>query len=161
MNAEICYTPIGLIRSPYQKPAGMPIQAVAAKGIAGSIELEPAYQAGLQDIDGFSHLILVYHLHLIRGADLTVMPFLDDQPHGIFATRSPKRPNAIGLSVVRLVRVEGCVLHIEDVDVVDGTPLLDIKPYVPTFDVRETTTIGWFQQKVDQVSQVRADRRFG
>jgi tRNA-Thr(GGU) m(6)t(6)A37 methyltransferase TsaA len=161
MDEKICYTPIGLIRSPYHEPAGVPIQAVAAKGIAGSIELDPAYQAGLQDIEGFSHLILVYHLHLIRGSDLTVMPFLDDQPHGIFATRSPKRPNAIGLSIVRLVRVEGCVLHIEDVDVVDRTPLLDIKPYVPAFDVRETTDIGWFQQKVDQVSQVRADGRFG
>lgn len=138
----------------------MPIQAVAAEGVAGHIELDPAYEAGLQDIDGFSHLILIYHLHLIQGFHLTVTPFLDDQPHGILATRSPKRPNPIGLSIVRLSRVEGCILHIEDVDVVDGTPLLDLKPYVPTFDVRTTHQIGWFEKKAAQVHQTRADDRF-
>jgi tRNA-Thr(GGU) m(6)t(6)A37 methyltransferase TsaA len=156
----IYYTPIGIIRSPFKEPAGMPIQAVAAKGVAGVIELDPSYQAGLQDIDGFSHLTLLYHLHLIQSSSLTVTPFLDDQPHGVFATRSPKRPNPIGLSTVRLVRVEGWRLHIEDVDVVDGTPLLDIKPYVPAFDAREAVSIGWFEKNVDQVYHVKADQRF-
>lgn len=109
----------------------MPIQAVAAQGVAGQIELDPTYQAGLHDIGGFSHLILLYYLHLVQASSLLVTPFMDNQPHGIFATRSPKRPNPIGLSVVRLVRVEANILHIEDVDVVDGTPLLDLKPYCP------------------------------
>src|SRR5262245_13587968 len=99
---DICFTPIGVIRSPYPEPLGMPIQTIAAKGVAGQIELDPAYQAGLQDIEGFSHLILLYHLHLIQESSLRVIPFLDDQPHGVFATRSPKRPNPIGLSIVRL-----------------------------------------------------------
>jgi tRNA-Thr(GGU) m(6)t(6)A37 methyltransferase TsaA len=135
----------------------MPIQAVAAKGVTGQIELDPAYQLGLQDIEGFSHLILLYHLHLVQQPSLVVTPFLDVQPHGIFATRSPKRPNPIGLSIVRLVRVDGVTLHIEEIDVVDGTPLLDLKPYVPTFDVREAAKIGWFEKNIDQVYHVRAD----
>jgi tRNA-Thr(GGU) m(6)t(6)A37 methyltransferase TsaA len=138
----------------------MPIQSAAAKGVAGWIELEPAFQAGLQDINGFSHLLLVYHLHLAEAASLTVTPFLDDQPHGIFATRSPKRPNPIGLSIVRLIRAEGWTLHIEEVDVVDGTPLLDIKPYVPAFDVRETEQIGWFANYIHRLPHARADDRF-
>jgi tRNA-Thr(GGU) m(6)t(6)A37 methyltransferase TsaA len=158
---SICFTPIGKIHSPFTQTAGMPIQSVAAKGIAGTVELFPAYQAGLQDIAGFSHLILLYHLHLIQEASLLVTPFLDNETHGIFATRSPKRPNPIGLSIVQLVRVEGNILHIEDVDVVDGTPLLDIKPYVPAFDIRETTQIGWFAKNIHTVGQVTADDRFG
>jgi tRNA-Thr(GGU) m(6)t(6)A37 methyltransferase TsaA len=157
----ISYTPIGVIRSPFQTPAGMPVQSVAAKGVAGMIELAPTYQDGLQDLEGFSHLLLLYHFHLARRSpSLVVTPFLDDQPHGIFATRSPQRPNPIGLSLVRLIRVVGTQVYIEDVDVVDGTPLLDIKPYVPAFDVREATGIGWFAQRLDQVHHVRADQRF-
>ena len=104
MNA-IPYTPIGVIRSPFTAPAGMPIQSVAAKGVAGVIELDPTYQDGLQDLEGFSHLFLLYHFHLARRSpSLVVTPFLDDQPHGVFATRYPQRPNPLGLSVVRLVR---------------------------------------------------------
>ena len=138
----------------------MPIQAVAARGIAGRVELAPEYGGGLRDVAGFSHLILVYHLHLSRGFSPVVTPFLDDKPRGVFATRSPRRPNPIGLSTVRLVRVEGHTLHVEDVDVVDGTPLLDIKPYVPQFDDLEGARIGWFEDKVDRVHSVRADHRF-
>jgi tRNA-Thr(GGU) m(6)t(6)A37 methyltransferase TsaA len=138
----------------------MPIQAVGATGIAGSVELDPAYVPGLQDLDGFSHLILIYHLHRVTSGPLTVVPFLDDQPRGVFATRSPRRPNSMGLSIVRLIAVNGARLDIEDVDVVDGTPLLDIKPYVPAFDVREAPRIGWFEGKVAQVGQTRADDRF-
>src|SRR5262245_45506519 len=156
----ICFQPIGLIHSPYTETAGMPIQSVAARGVKGSIELYPEYVLGLKDLDGFSHLWLLYHLHRVEGASLTVTPFLDDRPHGVFATRSPRRPNPIGLSVVRLVRVEGAALHVEDVDVVDGTPLLDIKPYVPAFDVRAADAIGWFTDNVDRVFTTRADDRF-
>ena len=129
--APVTYQPIGVIHSPFSELVGMPVQSAGAAGVAGRIELLPDYAAGLRDIGGFSHLILLYHLHLTSGAALEVTPFLDDEPHGIFATRSPKRPNALGLSVVRLTGVGADWLDIADVDVVDGTPLLDIKPYVP------------------------------
>jgi tRNA-Thr(GGU) m(6)t(6)A37 methyltransferase TsaA len=112
-------------------------------------------------VEGFSHLILVYHFHLAQSPSLTIKPLLDHEPRGIFATRSPRRPNPIGLSIVRLVRVEGGTLHIEDVDVADGTPLLDIKPYVPTFDVREEASIGWLAGNVQRVYGTRSDDRPG
>ena len=156
----INYSPIGLIHSSFTDPVGMPIQSVAAQGAAGWVELYPQYEAGLQDIAEFEYLFLLYHLHLIEGASLTVTPFLDNQAHGIFATRAPKRPNPLGISIVRLVQVDGLKLHIEDVDVMDGTPLLDIKPYVPEFDVRETRRIGWYRDNIGQVQNVRADERF-
>jgi tRNA-Thr(GGU) m(6)t(6)A37 methyltransferase TsaA len=157
----VTFRPIGIIRSPFTDTAGMPIQAVAAAGVGGRIELDPAFVEGLADLDGFSHLTLLYHLHRVTAARLTVTPFLDTAPHGIFATRSPARPNAIGLSTVRLVRVTGATLEIEDVDVVDGTPLLDIKPYVPALDDRAGARIGWFAARLGDVDTARADRRFG
>ena len=155
----ITYTPIGVVRSPFATLAGMPIQTVAAAGIAATIELEPSYAAGLADIDQFSHLLVISHLHLMQGYALTVTPFMDTQPHGVFATRSPRRPNPIGLSIVRLVRIEGATLHIEEVDLVDGTPVLDIKPYVPQLDDRAAERIGWFAENVHKVYEVRADDR--
>ncbi len=157
----VAFVPIGVIRTPFRAIEGMPIQAVAAAGTRGTIELDPAFAEGLADLDGFSHLILLYHLHEIRAARLTVTPFLDDRTHGIFATRSPARPNAIGLSTVRLVAVRGATLEIEDVDMLDGSPLLDIKPYVPAFDDRADARIGWFAGRVERVDIVRSDERFG
>jgi tRNA-Thr(GGU) m(6)t(6)A37 methyltransferase TsaA len=156
----ITYTPIGTIRTPWTEMAGMPLQSVAAEGVAGSIEELPAYAAGLRDIEGFSHLILLYHLHRMTGYALDVTPYLDTATHGIFATRSPKRPNSIGFSVVRLIGVEGTTLTIADVDMLDGTPLLDIKPYVPAFDHREAERMGWFATRAAQVHTTRADERF-
>jgi len=155
----ITYTPIGVIRSPFTTLAGMPIQTVAATGVAATVELDPRYAAGLRDIDGFSYLLLITHLHLMQGFALEVTPFMDTQPHGVFATRSPRRPNPIGLSIVRLVRVEGATLHIAEVDLVDGTPVLDIKPYVPQLDDRAAEHTGWFAENVHKVHQVRADDR--
>ena len=154
------YTPIGTIHSPYTDIAGMPIQPSGARGVRGTIEIRSDLCWGLTDLDGFSHIILLYALHRCTGYSLTVTPFLDPAPHGIFATRSPKRPNAIGLSVVRLVGVDGCVLTIEDVDILDGTPLLDIKPYVPAFDAHPDTHHGWFEHVVDNAETVRSDDRF-
>jgi tRNA-Thr(GGU) m(6)t(6)A37 methyltransferase TsaA len=111
--------------------------------------LLPEYEAGLQDLDGFSHIILLYYFHHADpGFELSVTPFLDDEPKGLFATRYPCRPNPIGLSVVRLVRREGRVLHVEGIDVLDGTPLLDIKPYVPSFDAPPDATLGWLEGRV-------------
>jgi tRNA-Thr(GGU) m(6)t(6)A37 methyltransferase TsaA len=152
--------PIGIIRTPFADTDGMPIQATAAVGVPGRIELDPDLVEGLADLDGFSHLTLLYHLHRITAQRLTVTPFLDDRPHGIFATRSPARPNPIGISTVRLLAIAGTTLEIEDVDMVDGTPLLDMKPYVPAFDHRDDVRVGWFAGRLDRLSDVRADDRF-
>jgi tRNA-Thr(GGU) m(6)t(6)A37 methyltransferase TsaA len=157
---EIKYKPIGIIRSPFKDITGMPIQPTGARGITGTVEVEPEYADGLKDIEGFSHIILVYHFHLSEGYTLEVKPFMDDHLHGVFATRAPKRPNPIGISVVKLVKVEGHILRVEDLDIVDGTPLLDIKPYVPEFDIQEVERTGWLSKRADKVHEVRADERF-
>jgi tRNA-Thr(GGU) m(6)t(6)A37 methyltransferase TsaA len=157
---EITYQPIGVIRSPFKEPKGTPIQPQGAKGIAGTVEIFPEYVEGLKDIEGFSHIILLYHFHLSKGPTLTAKPFMDNCERGIFAIRGPSRPNPIGLSVVRLLRVEGGILHVRDLDIVDGTPLLDIKPYVPQFDIRKVERIGWLERNVHKVSRSRDDGRF-
>jgi tRNA-Thr(GGU) m(6)t(6)A37 methyltransferase TsaA len=157
---EIKYHAIGVIHSPFKHPRGMPIQSAGAKGITGSIEIAPKYVDGLRHIQGFSHIILLYAFHLSKGSSLKVTPFLDNHSHGVFATRAPRRPNPIGLSVVRLIGVEGRILHIRNVDIVDGTPLLDIKPYVPDFDVHKVDRIGWLAKKKLMMSTTKADGRF-
>jgi len=156
----VAYTPIGVIHTPWSEMAGTPLHSVAAADAAGRVEIAPDYAAGLRDIAGFSHLILLYHLHRITGYALDVTPYLDTVTHGIFATRSPKRPNPIGFSVVRLVGVEGATLHIRGVDMLDGTPLLDIKPYVPAFDRWDAERTGWYTANADKVHTTRADERF-
>jgi tRNA-Thr(GGU) m(6)t(6)A37 methyltransferase TsaA len=138
----------------------MPIQPAGARGVAGTVEVLPEYCDGLKDLEGFSHIFLIYHFHLSQGYSLRVKPFLDDSMRGVFATRAPKRPNAIGISVVRLVEIKGCTLRIEDVDIAEGTPLLDIKPYVPQFDAREAERIGWLAGKVEKAMEMEADERF-
>ena len=157
---KITFAPIGTIHSPYTDPAGMPIQPAGAVGVRGRIVIDPEYQAGLSDMEGFSRVILLYHFHCSGGYSLSVIPFLDTKPHGVFATRAPKRPNAIWLSIVRLVAVNGNELVIEDVDILDGTPLLDIKPYVPAFDCFPDGKAGWFDGCCDTVDTARSDRRF-
>jgi len=157
---EIKYKPIGIIHSPFREPRGTPIQSAAAKDVEGTVEVFPEYVEGLKDIDGFSHIILVYHFHLVKGISLKVKPYMDDALRGIFATRAPPRPNPIGISVVRLVKVEGNILRIRDVDIVDGTPLLDIKPYVPEFDVRKVEKIGWLKKRVSKLHRAKDDGRF-
>ena len=137
------FQPIGLIHSPFTHRDQTPIQPYRSSAV-GQVELLSEYEEGLQDLDSFSHVILVYHFHK-AGSDfeLSVRPFLDDEPKGLFATRYPRRPNSIGLSTVRLVRREGRILHVDGIDVLDGTPLLDIKPYVPPFDAVPEATLGW------------------
>jgi len=154
------YRPIGVIHTSFREPAGTPIQATSFVGSAGHVEIEPALAPGLRDLEAFSHLILLYHLHRVGVAKLTVTPFLDDREHGVFATRAPARPNPIGLSVVRLVGIEGTRLDIEDVDMIDGTPLLDLKPYVPAFDARDDVRVGWYADRLDHVEGTTADDRF-
>ena len=157
---EISYRPIGIIRSPYKETEGAPIQTTGAKGVSGTVEILPECAEGLKDLDGFSHIILIYHFHLSKGHSLTVKPFLDNIPRGVFSTRAPKRPNAIGFSVVRLAKIEGATLYIEDVDIVDSTPLLDIKPYVPAFDAKEAERIGWLAGRAEKAADTSADERF-
>jgi len=152
------YHPIGVIRSPHQDPKATPIQPAYAQGIEGRAEVLPEFAEGLRDLEGFSHIHLVYHFHRSAGTRLAVKPFLQDEERGVFATRAPCRPNAIGLSLVRLVRREGTTLYLEDVDILDGTPLLDIKPFVPRFDHREGARCGW-QDDVDEPTARRLGRR--
>jgi len=148
---EIKYQPIGIIHSPFKEPRGTPIQPTAAKDVEGTVEVFPEYAEGLKDVDGFSHLILIYHFHLAKRVSLKVKPYMDNNLRGIFATRAPPRPNPIGLSIVQLIKVERNMLHIRDVDVVDGTPLLDIKPYVPEFDL---------EKRVSRLPKAKDDGRF-
>jgi tRNA (adenine37-N6)-methyltransferase len=157
---SISYRPIGVIHSPFESIDNVPVQPAAASGIRGTVEVLAEFAPALKDLDGFSHVILLYHLHRVGQTRLTVIPFLDRQPRGLFATRAPCRPNPIGLSVVRLLRVEGNVLEIENVDIIDGTPLLDIKPYVPQFDRIEAERAGWVTAARHRVETTRSDRRF-
>jgi tRNA-Thr(GGU) m(6)t(6)A37 methyltransferase TsaA len=157
---EIKYRPIGTIYTPFDELEGMPIQPSGAEGVQGKIELLEEFAEGLKDLDGFSHIILLYHLHGSRGFQLRVVPFLDRVKRGLFSTRAPKRPNPIGLSMVRLVRIEGKMLHIENIDVLNGTPLLDIKPYVPEFDSPVSFRLGWLEAVRTKTSERRADKRF-
>jgi tRNA-Thr(GGU) m(6)t(6)A37 methyltransferase TsaA len=156
----ISFTPIGIIHTPFSTLDGMPIQPSDASDVKGEIILEPPYEEGLRDLDGFSHIILLYHFHLSKGYRLTVTPFLDNVERGLFSTRAPRRPNPIGLSIVRLVRIDGLTLHVQGVDVLDGTPLLDIKPWVPGFDVRENARAGWLDDKQQDSRSLKSDRRF-
>ena len=156
----ITYLPIGIIYTPYQDPEGIPIQPSGAVGIRGQVEVFPEYEAGLKDLDGFSHIILVYDFHRSKGFNLQVVPFMDSELRGVFATRAPKRPNSIGLSVVRLLKVKSRILYIENVDIVDATPLLDIKPYVPEFDQQVSVRTGWLKEAGKTVSKKKSDKRF-
>ena len=157
---EIKFRPIGIIHSPFKEAKGVPIQPSAAKGIEGKVEIFPEYTEGLEDIGNFSHIFLIYHLHLSRKYSLKVRPYMDDKERGVFATRAPSRPNPIGISVVELLEVDGNMLHIKNVDIVDGTPLLDIKPYVPEFDIHNVKKIGWLEKNVHKLPETKDDGRF-
>jgi len=156
----IVYHPIGTIYSPFKSKEGMPIQASGAKGVKGHIILREEYRQGLADLEGFSHIILIYHFHRSAGFDLLTMPFLDDKPRGVFATRAPGRPNAIGLSVVRLLDINGNHLQVENIDILDETPLLDIKPYISGFDIHPAEKSGWLKNKTNNLSNTKSDNRF-
>jgi tRNA-Thr(GGU) m(6)t(6)A37 methyltransferase TsaA len=154
------FQPIGVIHTPFQETEGMPIQPSGARGIRGTVEVLPEFAEGLKDLDGFSHVTLVYHLHRAREHRLIVTPYMEAEPRGVFATRAPSRPNPIGLSTVRLIAVRGNTLEIEGVDMLDGTPLLDIKPYVPEFDDHAEIRIGWLEAHRGRSRRHRSDRRF-
>ena len=157
---EIKYNPIGVIRTPHKEPSGIPIQAKAAEAIEGTVEIFTEYAEGLKDLSGFSHIVLIYHFHRSRKAALHQKPFLDDEERGVFEIRSPSRPNPIGLSVVRLFGIENNIITVRGLDILDGTPLIDIKPYVPEFDVFEVDRIGWLERHIERLRETRDDGRF-
>jgi len=157
---RIEYHPIGVIHTPFTDIADMPIQPAGAEGVKGRIEIFEPYRRGLKDLNGFSHIVLLYHFHRSRPFSLHVIPFMDSRPRGVFATRAPARPNAIGSSVVRLNRIARGMLYIQNADMLDGTPLLDIKPFVPEFNCRGDIRTGWLEKTGKQVSAWKSDNRF-
>lgn len=157
---SINYQPIGVIHTSHNQGEGTPIQPRGAEGVEGKVEVYERYQEGLKDLEGFSHIILLYHFHQSRKESLKQQPYMDDQKHGVFAMRGPSRPNPLGLSIVKLNKVEDNVLYVENVDMLNGTPLLDIKPYVPEFDRYPAERIGWLEDKVERLEGTRDDGRF-
>lgn len=157
-KTNVSYRPIGVIHSEHITAQKTTIQPIYAKGCMGRAEIFPEFVQGLQDLDGFSHIYLIYHLDRAGSAKLIVKPFMEDVERGVFATRAPCRPNSIGLSIVELVRREGNVLHLDGMDILDGTPLLDIKPYTAKFDHIETMHNGW-QDGIDEETARRRGRR--
>lgn len=160
MNIEL--ESIGTIHTEFKEIEGMPIQPTGAKGVKGTIVIKDKYVDGLKDLDGFSHIHLIYLLHKVERYKLEVKPFMDTKTHGVFATRSPKRPNRIGMSVVKVNKVEGNTVFIENVDILDETPLLDIKPYVPQLyeDTIDELKIGWFDTNHQKAKSQKSDDRF-
>ena len=157
---DISITPIGLIHSPIDSPKNAPIQPRGAADLQGTIEIYSEYAEGLTDLDGFSHIILLYHFHLTTRTELLVTPFMDTCKRGVFSTRSPLRPNHIGLSIVELLSVDKNILAVKGIDVVDSTPVLDVKPYIQNFDGVEQSRSGWMTADADQVAGKRSDDRF-
>ncbi|PKQ65928.1 tRNA (N6-threonylcarbamoyladenosine(37)-N6)-methyltransferase TrmO [Labilibaculum filiforme] len=158
---EIKFESLGVIRTSYKTLENMPIQPMGAKGVKANIVLNTEFVDGLKDLEGFSHITLIYHLHKVKDYKLRVIPFMDSEEHGIFATRSPRRPNAIGISTVKLIGINENIIHIEDADVLDGTPLLDIKPFFGRFDNRENVQSGWLDRKWDDKHKtLKSDERF-
>ena len=158
---EISYRPIGVIHSPFTDVKQMPIQPTGEASAPGTGEVFAEFAEGLRDLEGFSHVILVYHLHELHGIDLTVTPFLGSEPHGVFATRAPTRPNPIGISIVKLLKIDGNLLHFGNLDILEGTPLLDIKPYVRDFDAPVNARAGWLEDIQGKVRSTKSDTRFG
>jgi len=154
------FGPIGYIRSEHRAPEETPIQPVYARGCKGRAEILPEFIDGLRDLEGFSHVFILYHFHCAGKARLTVRPFLQDVERGVFSTRAPCRPNPIGLSVVELTGREGNTLLLNDVDILDGSPVLDIKPYVARFDCIQTSRNGWQDEVDEEVAQRRGLRNY-
>jgi tRNA (adenine37-N6)-methyltransferase len=152
--------PIGKIYSPYRSIKNMPIQPKGASGVKGFVLVDEKYVDGLQDLGGFSHIYLLYSFHKAIRTELSITPFMDKELKGVFATRSPLRPNHIGISIVKLKKIEGNKIIVEDIDILDGTPLLDIKPYIEKFDRVEESKSGWMLASNEEISEKRSDSRF-
>jgi len=157
-HVDFSVTIVGRVRSPFVEATGTPIQSVYSDGAEGQVIVDDVFGDALDDIDGFERLWLIYWMDRVATSKLRVVPYRDNQERGLFATRSPCRPNPIGMSVVRLLRREGNILHVADLDILDDTPLLDIKPYVPEFDSRPSSKAGWFDDSC--IDRKVADKRF-
>jgi tRNA-Thr(GGU) m(6)t(6)A37 methyltransferase TsaA len=157
---KITYKPIGIIYSPFKSIEGVPVQPAGANGIKGKVKIFKKYLNGLMNLDGFSHIILVYHFHLSDGYSLKVIPFLKDKEQGVFATRAPKRPNQIGISVVKVQKIQKNIIDIINVDIINGTPLLDIKPYASFFENVKNERIGWLSGEIKNINKIKSDKRF-
>ena len=147
---EITMTPIGMIHSPYKQVKDIPIQGKFNTEVKACIELKDEYAPGLKDLGGFSHAIIIYYFHMSQKKEVIAKPFLEDKEYGIFAIRSPHRPNHIGLSIVKIEDVEENKLYFSEVDVINGTPVLDIKPYIKHFDVRDNAVSGWLDKHFEK-----------
>ncbi len=157
---QITYSPIGIIHSPFKELTGMPIQPTSESSAAGHLEIYPEFADGLKDLAGFSHIYLLFHLHKSAPAKLHLKPFLDNEVRGVFSTRAPRRPNPIGLSLVEILRVEKNYVYIANIDILDGTPLLDIKPYIPEFEEAKDIRVGWQGKAKGLVQKKKSDKRF-
>jgi tRNA-Thr(GGU) m(6)t(6)A37 methyltransferase TsaA len=158
---QILLEPIGVIYTPHEQIEGMPVQPAGAAGVTGKAVLKKEYAKGLTDLEGFSHVTLIYHFHRTEGYLLTLIPFMDTKPHGVFATRSPKRPNHIGISTVRILSIEGDAITFDGADMLNGTPLIDVKPYYPKYDSPADTKAGWLDTAAHvHCCDVRSDNRF-
>jgi len=155
----VSYRPIGIIHSPFKENVGIPRQAVGASEVKGTIEILDDFSEGLQDLGDFSHIVVVFHLHLVKSPRLKAYPPWDGREHGVFATRSPYRPNPVGVSVVRLVGIDGNNLHISGIDMAEGSPVLDIKPYIPDLNPTKEVKIGWLTGKVEGMNQSKSGDR--
>lgn len=160
MEKSITYKAIGVIHSEHTVPENTPIQPIYAEPCKGRVEVLPEFAEGLIDLDGFSHIYLIYHLDRAGEPSMKVKPFLQDVERGLFSTRAPRRPNGIGMSIVRLTKVDGNVLEVEGLDMLDGTPLLDIKPYTTRFDCIQTDRNGWQDDVPEDAAQARGKRGF-
>ncbi|QZA88047.1 tRNA (N6-threonylcarbamoyladenosine(37)-N6)-methyltransferase TrmO [Salinarchaeum sp. IM2453] len=160
-NDTIAYKRIGTIHTPFQTPEDMPIQPVGNETASGEVRLDNEYTQGVTALSGFTHCILLYHFHQAStNTELSVTPFLDSTSKGVFATRAPQRPNRIGMSVVKIEEIVGSTIQVTNIDVLDETPLLDIKPYVPDFDCPSSVTAGWLEEKGRQAETTQSDERF-
>ncbi len=157
---EIQLESIGTIYSPFKNIENMPVQPKGALDIEGKVQIHKEFAQGLRDLEGFSHIYLIYLFHKAKKTSLIVTPFLDKIERGVFATRSPLRPNHIGMSIVQLIKIEGTQLTIKGADILNETPLLDIKPYIKAFDYVEHSTSGWMTADEDKVANKRSDNRF-
>jgi tRNA (adenine37-N6)-methyltransferase len=161
LGEDIILKPIGIIHSEFKDIKSMPIQPTGDNADKGRIEVDSKYLEGLKDLDGFSHIIIIYNFHKAEQVKLTVKPFLDDNTHGVFATRTPVRPNHIGISIVEIDKINENNIFVKNIDVLDGTPVIDIKPFVPGFDVpKSDVRIGWLESNIKNVATRLSDDRF-
>jgi tRNA-Thr(GGU) m(6)t(6)A37 methyltransferase TsaA len=157
---KISFTPIGYAETPHKTPKETPIQPVYCKDFTGRIIIKEEYADGLLDLEGFNYIHIIFYFHKAKDARLRVIPYLDDKLRGVFATRAPCRPNPIGMSIVKLISREDNILNVLEIDLLDGTPILDIKPYMTDFEYRADVLEGWRDSVKEEDAKRRAMRSY-